>query len=186
MKKIVSIVCFLVVLSTLVLGSCFKKSENKPSSGFYVKTSSSGVTEVIDLELESKTFTGEGDLRVRATAGFGCLPGTPGYGEGVGDTLRVEYLIIEAPWAADKRPAWEMVTEYDVSFYDEMFYSTERSDGEFYPIFKEDVTITFPAEVEKGYLEIKLYDVIPDRGECEMACLRVYFEREGGVLTLNP
>ena len=186
MKKIVSILCFLAVFSSLLLGSCFKKSGYEPSGGFYVKTSSNGVSEVIDLELESKTFTGDGDLRIRATAGFGCLPGTPGYGEGAGDTFKVEYLIIEAPWVADKRPAWEMVTEYDVSFYDEMFFSTETSDGEFYPTFKEDVTLTFPAEVEKGYLEIKIFDVVPERGDCEIACLRVYFEREGDVLTLEP
>jgi hypothetical protein len=185
MKKIVSVVCCLVLLLSSALCSC-RKNKGDGVSGFYAKTSAVGADVVIDFETESKTYNGEGDLRVRATVGFGHLSEDLGYSEGENDTFKVEYLIIEAPWAADKRPAWEMVSEYEVSFYDEMFDSTEEADGEFYPNFKEEITLTFPEGVEKGYLEIRLYEVVPEREDHQTAELRVYFEYIDGVLTFEP
>ncbi len=199
MKKTVSLICFLVLLSVMILSSCSKAYKYTPSGEFYAKTPAAsgdaGASEVIDIETEKRSYEGEGDLRVRATVGFGRLPNSTGYGEDAGDHLRVEYLIIEAPWQADKRPSWEMVTDYETSFYDEKFEATEKKDraflffpiyGDFYPTFKEEVTLTFPAEVERGYLEIRLYDVLPEEDAHGIASLRVYFEREGGVLTLDP
>ena len=185
MKKIVSVVCCLVLLLSCALCSC-RKNKGDGVSGFYAKTSAVGADVVIDFETESKTYNGEGDLRVRATVGFGHLSGDLGYGEGENDTFKVEYLIIEAPWVADKRPAWEMVSEYEVSFYDEMFDSTEEADGEFYPNFTEELTLTFPEGVEKGYLEIKLYGVRPESEPDQLSELRIYFERSGDTLTFEP
>jgi hypothetical protein len=199
MKKTVSLICFLVISCLLLLSSCSGGGEYEPKGEFYLKTPAArgdrGEIFVIDIETEKRSYEGDGDLRVRSTVGFGHLPGDFGYGEGSEDHLRVEYLIIEAPWGADKRPSWEMVTDYENSFYDEKYNSTEKEDdsflcipsyGDFYPTFKEEVTLTFPEEVERGYLEIRLYDVFADGSAAEIAQLRVYFEREDGVLTLDP
>ena len=199
MKKSAAFIWLCILIPLVIFSSCHKDEEYVPDGEFYAKTSPSrgdaGVSEVIDIETEKKSYEGEGDLRINATVGFGHLPGDIGYGEDAGDHLRVEYLIIEAPWSADKRPAWEMITDYDSSFYDGKYNSTEKKDrsflffpayGDFYPIFKEEVTLTFPAEVEKGYLEIRLYAVLPEDDAQGIASLRVYFERKDGVLTLDP
>lgn len=199
MKKTISLICLLAISSLILLTSCSGGGKYKPKGGFYAKTPAArgdgGECFVIDIETEKQSYEGAGDLRVRADVGFGHLPGELGYGEGSADHLRVEYLIIEAPWSADKRPSWEMITDYESSFYDEKFNSTEKKDssflffpiyGDFYPTFKEEVTLTFPEEVEKGYLEIRLYDAFEDKEAVEIASLRVYFEREDGTLTLDP
>ena len=199
MKKTISLICLFVISSLILITSCARQGEYKPKGEFYAKTPAArgdgGECFVIDLETEKRSYEGEGDLRVRANVGFGHLPGEYGYGEDSEDHLRVEYLIIEAPWSADKRPSWEMVTDYESSFYDEKYNSTEKKDtsfllfpiyGEFYPTFKEEVTLTFPEEVEKGYLEIRLYDVFADESAAEIASLRIYFERKDGLLTLDP
>ena len=56
--------------------------------------------------------------------------------------------------------------------------------GKLSPIFTEEVTLTFPEGINSGYLVINLYSVSEDDG-CLIADLKVYFEREGGVLTLH-
>ena len=135
MKKTVSLICIFVLSSLILLTSCGSDGEYKPQGEFYVKTPAArgdgGECFVIDIETEKKSYEGEGDLRVKADVGFGHLPDALGYGEDSEDHLRVEYLIIEAPWSADKRPSWEMITDYESSFYEEKFNSTEKKDSSF-------------------------------------------------------
>lgn len=186
MKKTLCSLCALLILALTCLTSCPGR-DGDAINDFYVKTPTSGgdvqICAVADLWMESKIYRGEGDLRVRATVGFGRLPDVEGSSD---EKLRVEYLIIEAPWAEDKRPSWEMITDYEISWYDEMFDSTEMRDGDFSPIFKEDITLTFPEEVSDGYLEIRLYTVKEGRDKLHLTTLRVHFERKDGVLTIAP
>lgn len=173
---------------SLLLGGCSKKKNDTPrEDGFYLKSSAEG-GEIIEINFEKKTYEGEGDLRVRSTVGFGHIPGKVGNSSADKDFLMVDYLIIAKPWEADKRPAWEMNTKYETSWSDEKYNSTEKESGEFYPNFKEEVTFTFPANVTKGYLEIRLYNVDRQNESSanQFASIKVYFERNGGVLTLNP
>ena len=198
MKKTVSLICFLVMLSMLILSSCSRSEGYTPKGEFYAKTPASngdaGSVCVIDIEFPKKSYECEGDFHTDATVGFGHLPGAYD-GEEDGGHLRFECKIIKAPLKADKRASWEMVCDYDSSFYDEQFNSTEKKDssflffpiyGDFYPIYKEKVTIIFPEEVDKGYLEIRIYSVTGESEASELSCLRVYFERDGGALTLEP
>ena len=179
MKKTLSFICFLVISLTLLLSSCSKKKENAPEDGLYAKNSSAN--QVIDIKFEKKTFEGDGEIRAGATVGFGRLPELEG---DMDEMLRVEYLVISTPWAQDKRPTWEMETDYLVSWYDEMF-DAAVTDGELAPVFREDVTLTFPAEVDEGYLEIILYTVKEGHDKVQIASLILSFERKDGVLTIS-
>ena len=188
MKRTLAFICFAVIAMSLLLGGCSKKKNDTPrEDGFYLKSSAEG-GEIIEINFEKKTYEGEGDLRVRSTVGFGHIPGKVGNSSADKDFLMVDYLIIAEPWEADKRPAWEMNTKYETSWSDEKYNSTEKESGEFYPNFKEEVTFTFPEEVTKGYLEIRLYNVDRQNESSanQFASIKVYFERNGGVLTLNP
>jgi hypothetical protein len=78
-----------------------------------------------------------------------------------------------------------MVTDYESSFYSETF-SAQKDGGEYCPNFKDEVTLTFPEEVERGYLDIQLSEVAKDGEAKSIVNLRIYFERKDGVLTLDP
>lgn len=196
MKKYFSLL--LVLLLTLSFSGCQEESEYTPAGEFYIKTSPSrgdgGVAEVISLEAEYKTYEGNGDITVAMTVGLGHLPGQGGYGDDVQDNFYVMYKIIASPWQADKEAAWERKVEYTDSWYDSKYDSTEQVNrpflifshyGEFYPLYKENVDIVFPADVEKGWLYVEVYSVIEGREDHQFAGLDFYFERVDGVLTLH-
>lgn len=196
MKKHFSLL--LVLLLTLSFTGCQEESEYTPAGEFYIKTSPSrgdgGVAEVISLEAKHKSYEGAGDITVPMTVGLGHLPGQGGYGDDVQDTFYVLYKIIASPWQADKEPAWEKKVEYTDSWYDSKYDSTEQVNrpflffphyGEFYPLYKENVDIVFPADVEKGWLHVEVYSVIEGREDHQFAGLDFYFERVDGVLTLH-
>ena len=170
MKRIpLMLICTSLLLSSLFLCSCLNEDKYESPYEFYFKTSPAdgdmGVTEVISLEAEHSTYFGDGDVTVTMEIGLGHLPGIGGYGEEVEDRFYVLYRIIETPWSADAAPAWKKRVDYNESWYSPKFNSTEQEDipnfifpryGEFFPIYKEKVDIVFPADVEKGYLEIWL------------------------------
>ena len=198
MKRTIAI-CISLVLVMLCFAGCQEKNEYTPSGEFYVKTSPSrgdgGVAEVISLEAEHKTYEGDGDITVPMTVGLGHLPGYDEYGDDVQDTFYVLYKTIESPWTADKESAWEKKVEYEDSWRDSKYDSTEQVNrpfliipnyGDFYPLYKEMVDIVFPADVEKGTFYVEIYTVIEGREDQKFAELSFYFERENGVLTLNP
>ena len=197
MKRIVAL-CICLVLVALCFTGCQEKPEYTPSGEFYVKTSPSrgdgGVSEVISLEAEHKSYESDGDITVSMTVGLGHLPGQGGYGDDVQDTFYVLYKIIASPWQADKEAVWERKVEYTDSWYDSKYDSTEQVNrpflifphyGEFYPLYKENVDIVFPADVEKGWLYVEVYSVIEGREDHQFAGLDFYFERVDGVLTLH-
>ena len=100
MKRIVAL-CICLVLVALCFTGCQEKPEYTPSGEFYVKTSPSrgdgGVSEVISLEAEHKSYESDGDITVSMTVGLGHLSGQGGYGDDVQDTLYVLYKIIASP-----------------------------------------------------------------------------------------
>ena len=192
----------LLLAVSMCFASCFgKENDGNSSSGtgdgaqvsydFYAKTPSSHsdreVTSVIEVKAEKKTYTGEGDIHVMATVGFGHLPGTVDFGNDPKDFLRVECVIIEEPYADNKRPSWENFSEYEGSWSDEKYNSTAKdADGEFYPTYSDVIELVFPIEVEKGHLVVKLVNVYEDGSCAEFESLKIYFEHKDGTLTLNP
>ena len=153
-----------------------------------------GGSSVISLEAEHATYQGEGDITVTFEVGLGHLDGIGGI-EG-DDTFYVVYRIIEAPWSANASPAWEKRVDYNESWYSDKFLSTEPEEvhsfifpryGEFYPIYKENVDIVFPENVEKGYLMIWLYCVADYFEEDQLFfSAELYFTHENGTLVLEP
>ena len=198
MKRISALAICLVLVMRCFAG-CQEKNEYTPTGEFYMKTSPSrgdgGVAEVISLEAEHKTYEGNGDITVPMTVGFGHLPGHDEYGDDVQDTFCVLYKIIESPWTADKESAWEKRVEYADSWFDAKYDSTEQKNhsflifshyGEFYPLYKEEVHMVFPEDVEKGTLHVALYTMIEGQADQQFAELSFYFKRENGVLILDP
>lgn len=198
MKKIIIFfVC--IALFTVSLTACQDKNEYTPSGEFYIKTAPSngdaGVSYVISLEAEHKSYNDDSDIAVPMTVGFGHLPGTSGYGDDVQDTFYLEYKIIESPRQVDKEPAWVKKVEYSDSWYDTKYDTTEQKNppslifaryGEFYPLYKETVDFVFPSEVEKGTVEISIVIVIDGEIAQEFGDFSFYFEHKNGVLTLDP
>ena len=197
MKRIVAL-CTCLVLIALCFAGCQKENAYTPTGEFYVKTSPShgdgGVAEVISLEAAHKTYEGSGDITVSMTVGLGHLPGQGGYGDDVQDTFYVLYKIIASPWQADKEAVWEKKVEYNDSWGDPKYNSTEQVNrpllifphyGQFYPLYKENVDIVFPADVEKGWLYVTVYYVIEGQVDYQFAGLDFSFERVDGVLTLH-
>lgn len=196
MKRIVAL-CVCLVLVVLCLAGCQKENEYTPAGEFYVKTSPSrgdgGVAEVISLEAEHKTYEGTGDIIVAMTVGLGHLPSKGSHSNDNQETFYVLYKIIASPWQADKESAWEKKVEYTDSWYDSKYDSTEQVNrpflifphyGEFYPLYKENVDIVFPADVESGRLHVELYRVVEGCEDHQFAGLDFSFERVDGVLTL--
>ena len=199
MKRILlTVLAILMLLTMLCFTGCQEKNEYTPTGEFYVKTLPSrgdgGVAEVISLEAEHKTYEDDGDITVPMTVGLGHLHGHDLYGDDVQDTFYVLYKIIESPWTADKKSAWEKKVEYTDSWYDSKYDSTEQENrsflifphyGEFYPLYKETVDIVFPADVEYGCLYVELYIVIEGQEDRKIAALSCYFKQENGILTLD-
>lgn len=198
MKKLLALVLAIVSLLCCLVG-CQDKNEYTPLGEFYIKTAPSngdaGVSYVISLEAEHKSYEGDDDITIPMTVGFGHLPGASGYGDDVQDTFYLEYKIIESPWQADKEPAWEKKVEYSDSWYDTKYDTTEQKNppslifaryGEFYPLYKETVDFVFPSEVEKGTVEINIVIVIDGEIAQEFGDFSFYFEYKNGVLTLDP
>ena len=82
---------------------------------------------------------------------------------------------------------------YKDSWYESKYDSTEQVNrpflifphyGEFYPLYKENVDIVFPADVESGRLHVELYRVVEGYEDHQFAGLDFSFERVDGVLTL--
>ena len=196
MKRIVAL-CVCLVLVALCFTGCQEKNEYTPTGEFYIKTSPSrgdgGVVEVISLEAEHKTYEGTGDITVSMTVGLGHLPSRGIHSNDNQETFYVLYKIIKLPSQANKEPAWEKKVEYSDSWYDSKYDSTEQANrpflffphyGEFYPLYKENVDIIFPADVESGRLYVELYRVVEGYEDHQFAGIDFYFERVDGVLTL--
>lgn len=199
MKRQVLLI-FTLIFAAVSLISCGKGAAYEPEGEFYFKTSPAGgdvgVAEVISLEAGRAEYEGDGDITVKMEVGLGHLPDVGGgYGDGVEDSFYVIYRITEG-WSADDKPAWEKRVDYNESWYSEKFNSTEQEDiptfifpryGEFYPIYKEMVDIVFPADVEKGYLQICLCSVVEGWEEDHLFfSASIYFTHENGVLKLEP
>lgn len=197
MKK-TCIALVLFILTLFCFSACQTSTGYQPMGEFYIKTSPSngdaGVRNVISIEAEYKTYQSDADLMVPMTVGLGHLPDSIGYGEDANDTFYVLYRIIESPWSAEKAAVWEKKIAYTDSWYDEKYNSTEQKNppsflwaryGEFYPLYKENVEFFFPASVEKGYVQVWLFAVIPDREEHQFFGIQFSFTRKNGVLTLE-
>lgn len=171
-----------------------------PTGEFYAKTSNFNgevrETDVIDLEAAQKSYTGEGDIIVPMTVGLGHVPGHTYVN--ILDSFYVLYTIVEAPYDNHAEPVWGKRVDYADHWCDAKYDSTPTKTSlfsypPFYPLYKESVEITFPAEVTEGYLEVSLYAAF-DRSSEDFSedydglvvNLQVYFERVDGVLTLDP
>ncbi len=196
MKKL-SVLLLCLVVCLLTLTACGEDHYvYTPTGEFYAKTSNFNgemrETDVIDLEAAQKTYTGDGDIIVPMTVGLGHLPGHT-YVDMI-DSFYVLYTIMEAPYDNHAEPVWEKRVDYADHWCDAKYDSTPTKRSllfhpPFYPLYKESVEITFPAEVTSGYLEVSLYgafDRSPEDYDGFVMKLQVYFERVDGVLTLDP
>lgn len=200
-KKTISLVlCTFCIMLSMVLSACGDKNNYVPKGEFYVKTSPSngdvGVSSVIDLEAEYKTYRGEGDIVVPVTIGFGHLPGDDRYGEDENDTFYLLYRVFDQKIVRpDAEPVWENKVEYSNSFYDEKYNSTVPKDssflfmafyGDFYPLYKESAELVFPEGVLSGTVTIECYEILPKRdAEQSVNGMEFSFARNDNVLTLE-
>lgn len=199
MKKWISIsLCLLFII--MCFTACGDKNEYTPTGEFYIKTSPSrgdaGVSDVISLEAEYKTYEGDGDITVPMTVGFGHLP-RKGSDYDDETTFCVLYKVVKTPLQPGEEGvvAWEKKVEYSDSWYDAKYDSTEQENrsflifphyGEFYPIYKENIEIVFPADVEKGTLEVEICVVYEGEESPYIMDISFFFNRIDGVLTLDP
>lgn len=193
---------FLLLICLILFSSfagCYAEDGYTPSGEFYIKTSPSrgdaGVGYVISMESEFREYDAAGDVAVPMTVGFGHLPGQVGYGDDVQDTFYVRYRVLEDNWPDDLEPAWEKTVAYSDSWYDAKYDTTEQKNppalifaryGQFYPLYKEKVEILFPSELEKGYVEVRIFIVNGEEIMQSFGLLEFYFERKDGKLILDP
>lgn len=189
-------ICFLTLLFMV---GCHVEEGYTPAGEFYVKTAPSrgdtGVSYVVSAEAERMEYPATGDAVVPMTVGFGHLPGLPGYGDDIHDTFYVRYRVVEVPCPEGEEQAWEKIVTYSDSWYDAKYNSTEQKNppslifaryGQFYPRYKETVEILFPADLEKGYVEVSIFIMNGEEIMSNFGFLRFDFERKDGVLILDP
>ena len=190
------LICLMMLVS---LAGCFEEEDYTPSGEFYVKTPPSrgdtGIEYVISMEAEHLEYEASGDVVVPMTVGFGHLPGQIGYGDDVQDNFYVRYQLLEDNWPDDLEPAWEKIVTYSDSWYDSKYDTTVQKNppslifaryGQFYPLYKETVEILFPADLEKGYVEVSIFIMNGEEIMSNFGFLRFDFERKDGVLILDP
>ena len=200
MKKIVilalSLLTFMFCLTgcNLHIGGryIFDKAEYKPTGDFYVKTSpcigDAGVIDVISVEAEHKTYKGTGDITIPFTIGFGHLPEVANIYPDKAPGFNAIYSVYdEYMWDGSIDPVWQKIVEYSDSYYSEKYNSTEPRElmalfivipryGDFYPLYKETVYITFPANIQDGDVTIDVEGAHID--------LSFKFSRDGDTLKL--
>ena len=207
-NRIIKILPFVMLFTLLVtaFSSCAlllavnkgDSYEYTPEGEFYVKTPPSrgdaGVSDVVSVEAEHKTYEGEGDITVPVEVGFGHLPGKISYGDEYQVTFYIEYSVFEYPWSVDKDPIWSKRVDYTESYYDSKYDSTEQKNsailimpiyGEFYPLYKENVELVFPEEAGRGYVEIEIYIIVDGEWSGTGSGLMFDYERIGNTLTLS-
>lgn len=191
-------VCLLMICVLFVL-CCAGCRRYTPTGELYKKTPAhngdADVSRVISMEAAHKSYEGEGDITVPMTVGFGHLPEDTGYGK-ENNTFYLTYSVYSSPRKKDNTPVWEKKVAYPDAYGSDKYASGKRNHspllffadyGEFYPLYKEEVEIVFPAEVKKGYFEIALYHVIEGQEVHQYGgSLSCDFARKGGVLTLDP
>ena len=154
-----------------------------------------GVSDVISLEAVRAIYEGDGDVTVPMTVGFGHLP-NPNHKLGCGDSFYVHYKVIKMSSQAgeDDVTVWEKKVDYPDCWFSAKYESTEQKNypflfiphyGEFYPPYKENVEIVFPADVERGIVEVEINAVKESDTSPFIHKLSFYFFRTDGVLTLN-
>lgn len=200
MKHKIVLLCAVLLLFAFCLHACGEKPAYVPTGEFYQKTSPSigdgGASDVIDLEAEHLTYQGTGDITVSMTVGFGHMPVRSAHEPDPNSSFAVHISVYGFPFEKDE-PAWETTLQYDEDWDSVKFNATEPEEshpflifphyGDFYPLYKENVQVTFPAELERGVLFItvsKKQDGM-DVGGAHCRELRVDFYREGDVLTLE-
>lgn len=195
MKKATVILCICLAI-ILCLTACQNPDEYIPRGEFYAKTSpangDAGVSEVLSLEADKVSYAKDGALTVPMTVGFGHHP-DQAY-EDDKDTFYVQYQIVEDRWSTDVPPVWEKKVEYTDSWHDKKYNSTEPENhsflfiplyGDFYPLYKETVEIVFPADVDQGYLQVRVHIMNEEHNVYNSFGVDVYFECVDGVMTLE-
>ena len=199
MKKIAVLILSLLMIMFCLTGCNYSifdvlrhfSDQTDDSQGcFYVKTPAcigdAGITTVISMEAEHDTYEGNGDITIPFTVGFGHLPGyDPTGGKDTGG-FHATYSVYDGhEWNDSTEPVWQHIVEYTDSFYSEKYNSTEQKNssmfivipvyGQFYPLYKETVYITFPADIQDGYVVINVEGAYP---------LSFEFRRVGNTLYL--
>ena len=138
---------------------------------FYVKTPAcmgdAGISTVISMEAEHDTYEGNGDITIPFTVGFGHLPEVANIYPDEAPGFNAIYSVYDGhEWNDSTEPVWQHIVEYSDSFYSEKYNSTEQKNsslffifpvyGQFYPLYEETVYITFPADIQDGYVVINV------------------------------
>lgn len=197
-KKILIALTLFVALTLCSCQNAFvQEYVYKPTGEFYAKTrpvlGDGGTSTVISLETAHATYEGEGDITVPMTVGFGHLYVRDR--EDATDTFYVQYVLTNGPWNhEDDIIFWEKKVEYEDSFFGGKYKTTEQINrvilgipdyGEFYPLYTENIEITFPADVDYGYLKVKIVEVDGGEERGTGPELVIRFERVDGTLILE-
>ena len=203
MKRIIIIICVMLLVPACLSACCIQvqKPAYEPTGAFYKKTSPAvgdgGASDVIDLEAEYLTYRGTGDITVPMTVGFGHMPTNSTYQPNPNNSFTVHIAVYGYPLDREQ-PAWELTLDYAEDWCSKKFDSSEPEEshpflfiphyGDFYPLYKENVEVVFPKELEEGVLYITITKMyvdweFPDMQDCKEFSVRFY--REGDVLTLE-
>lgn len=200
MKRKGLVLCISLLVSLCMSACCVQVPAYTPTGEFYKKTSPAigdgGASDVIDLEAESLTYQGIGDIIVPMTVGFGHMPTNDAYEPRSDSAFSVRIAVYGFPLREDD-PAWETTLQYNEDWHSKKFDATEPEEshpflfiphyGDFYPLYKENVQVTFPEELDRGALIITIRKTEAGLhvGGAHCRDLRVDFSREGNVLTLE-
>lgn len=212
-NRIIKIFAFVTLLTLLVTAfpSCaillaVNKDDSSdehyeyiPKGEFYVKTppchGDTGVSHVVSVEAEYKTYEGEGDITVPVEIGFGHLPDVNDYGDEYEVTFYIVYSVFEYPWSVNNEPIWSKRVDYPDSYYSPKYNSTEQKNsailimpiyGEFYPLYKEKVELVFPeSRATQGYVEIEFFMIVDGEVGGGRGGMMFDYERNGNKLTLS-
>ncbi len=185
----------LTLTSLLLISSCIScaKPAYTPTGEIYGKTSPSqgdaGVSEVVDIEIEKASYPADGDITVPVKVGVGHHPSDRPDGDAYAYlTIRV-WLDKYAEDEPDKvirfdYPDWETAK----------FNSTEPQDrsflfiplyGDFYPLYRETVELTIPADVSFGLVCAELHEGNPQGNEYVTDSVKIEFERIDGNIVFS-
>ena len=197
MKKKLSRLLLLALPLSLSLASCAKQPAYTPEGEVYVKTSPSrgdgGVDEVVDITVEKAVYTAEGEITVPIKIGVGHThwplqtEDGPAFGylevkfwidimprEEPTDTLRVDYPDYETEKFRSTDPEERPWYNFFPYYY-----------GEFYPLYRETVEWTIPADASYGYLTACVHSEDPYGNTSCTETVRIYFERIDGEVRFS-
>lgn len=195
LKRVALALTALLLVSSLA--ACSKPAYT-PTGEIYVKTSpargDAGETEVLELEMERASYPADGGVTIPIRLGIGHLQQGHPDGEGYAyvtltvwldklpkdepdEVRRLEYPDWETETYTATEPEGKPLWAYLIPFMP--YY------GDFYPLYRETVEVTVPAEVGSGVIRAELHVVDEQGNESFTDPLQISFERIDGSLVFT-